>query len=159
MTIPRLATPADAPVLTRLINTAYRVEAFFINGERIAEPEVRARIEASNSDFLVTPGVSGGGLTGAVYVELRGDCGYFGLLSVDPDVQGTGLGRTLVEAAEAHCRAAGCRMLEIDIVNLRTELPSFYAKWGFTPVGVTPFPAPGKLKQPVHMVQMRKSLD
>lgn len=155
----RLATPADVPALTRLINTAYRVEAFFINGDRITEPEVLTRIEGDDSDFLVVDAPAAGGLTGAVYVERRADHGYFGLLSVDPDVQGTGLGRILVEAAETHCRTAGCRALEIDIVNLRTELPSFYAKFGFAPVGVTPFPAPGKLKQPVHLIQMRKPLD
>jgi len=155
----RVAVTADALPLTRLINSAYRVEAFFIIGDRITDPEVLTRIQGDDSDFLVVDAPMAGGLSGAVYVERRADHGYFGLLSVDPDVQGTGLGRLLVEAAEAHCRAAGCRALEIDIVNLRTELPSFYAKFGFTPVGVTPFPAPGKLKQPVHMVQMRKPLD
>lgn len=155
----RLAVTSDAGALTRLINSAYRVEAFFIIGDRIAEPEVLTRIEGDDSDFLVVDAAAAGGLSGAVYVERRAERGYFGLLSVDPDVQGTGLGRILVEAAEAHCRAAGCGALEIDIVNLRTELPSFYAKFGFTPVGVTPFPTPGKLKQPVHLVQMRKSLD
>jgi GNAT superfamily N-acetyltransferase len=78
---------------------------------------------------------------------------------VHPEFQGTGLGRILVEAAEAHCRAAGCRALDIDVVNLRTELPTFYAKFGFQTVGVTPFPAPNKLKQPVHLVLMTKSLE
>lgn len=156
---PRLATPADAPALTRLINSAYRVEAFFIIGDRMNEPDVLAGTQANHSDFLVIDGNPEGHLTGAVYVELRGDRGYFGLLSVHPEFQGTGLGRILVEAAEAHCRAAGCRALDIDVVNLRTELPTFYAKFGFQTVGVTPFPAPNKLKQPVHLVLMTKSLE
>jgi len=154
----RLATPADAPALTRLINSAYRVEAFFITGDRIGEPEVLARIEGSRSDFLTVEGSADGQLTGAMYVEVRDDRGYFGLLSVDPDHQGTGLGRLLVEAAEAHCRAAGCRALDIDVVNLRTELPRFYAKFGFEATGTSPFPAPGKLKQPVHLILMSKPL-
>ena len=93
-----------------------------------------------------------------MHVEVRGDRGYFGLLSVDPAHQGQGLGRVLVEAAEARCRAAGCRALDIDVVNLRTELPPFYAKFGFRPTGTTPFPAPSKLKQPVHLVVMSKPL-
>ncbi len=158
MSTPRLATPADAPALTRLINSAYRVEAFFIIGDRISEPEILSRIGGSQSDFLAVQGVASGELTGAVYVEIRGDRGYFGLLSVDPDHQGTGLGRLLVEAAEAHCRAAGCQALDIDVVNLRTELPRFYAKFGFSATGTSPFPAPGKLKQPVHLVLMSKAL-
>ena len=158
MTPPRPATPADAPDLTRLINAAYRVEVFFLHGNRTSEPEVLARIEAPASGFLVIQRTDGDGLAGAVYVEVRGDRGYFGLLSVDPSHQGQGLGRVLVEAAEARCRAAGCRALDIDVVNLRTELPAFYAKFGFRPTGVTPFPAPSKLKQPVHLVLMSKSL-
>ena len=155
---PRLATVADSGALTRLINAAYRVEAFFLRGERTSEPDVLARIETPGADFLVIDGTAPGGLAGTVYVEIGGDRGYFGLLSVDPDCQGTGLGRVLVEAAESYCRAAGCRVLEIDVVNLRTELPPFYAKFGFRPVGETPFPAPAKLKQPVHLILMSKPL-
>lgn len=155
---PRLATPADVPALARLINSAYRVEAFFVRGDRISEPDVLARIDAPGADFLVIDGTAAGRLAGTVYVEIRGERGYFGLLSVDPDSQGTGLGRVLVEAAEAHCRAAGCRALDIDVVNLRTELPPFYAKFGFQPIGVSPFLATGKLKQPVHLVLMSKAL-
>ncbi len=155
----RLASPNDAPALTRLINSAYRVEAFFIIGDRISEPEVLARIGGRHSEFLAIEGSASGHLTGAVYVELRGDRGYFGMLSVDPGHQGTGLGRVLVEAAEAHCRRAGCRAIDIDVVNLRTELPPFYAKFGYVPTGTEAFPAPGKLKQPVHLVLMSKPLE
>ena len=154
----RLATTADVPALARLINSAYRVEAFFLRGDRISEPDVLARIEAPGADFLVIDGSTAGRLEGTVYVEIRGDRGYFGLLSVDPHAQGTGLGRVLVEAAESHCRAAACRALDIDVVNLRTELPPFYAKFGFHPVGETPFPRPAKLRQPVHLVLMSKPL-
>ena len=35
---------------------------------------------------------------------------------------------------------------------------AFYAKFGFRPTGVTPFPAQSKLKQPVHLVVMSKPL-
>lgn len=152
----RIARFADAPALVRLINSAYRVEAFFLVGDRTSAPEVVAKLGAPASDFLVID--DAGGLAGAVHVEVRGERGYFGLLSVDPSHQGQGLGRVLVEAAEAHCRAAGCLALDIDVVNLRTELPPFYAKFGFRPTGVTPFPAPAKLKQPVHLVVMSKPL-
>jgi GNAT superfamily N-acetyltransferase len=158
MTPPRLATPTDVPDLTRLINAAYRVEAFFLRGDRTSAPEVRARLEAPSSDFLVIECADGDGLAGAVFVEIRGERGYFGLLSVDPALQGQGLGRIMVEAAEAYCRAAECRALDIDVVNLRTELPPFYAKFGFQPTGESPFPAPGKLKQPVHLIVMSKPL-
>ena len=91
-----------------------------------------------------------------MYVELRGSHGYFGLLAVDPAHQGEGLGRVLVEAAEAHCRVAGCTVLDIDVVNLRLELPAFYAKFGFQPVGTAPFHGTEKLKRPAHLIVMSK---
>ena len=154
----RGATGEDVPALTRLINTAYRVEAFFIRGDRTSEGEVQGWIESPGSGFLVLETIEPRRLVGAVYVEIRPAGGYFGLLSVDPDVQGKGFGRLLVEAAEAHCRAAGCGELTITVVNLRTELPTFYAKFGYQPDGTVPFPAPHKLTQPVHLVVMRKAL-
>jgi GNAT superfamily N-acetyltransferase len=158
MTTTRLATHADVPALTRLINAAYAVEEFFIRGTRTTERELRDKLDAPGAAFLVIDGRTPAALAGAVYVELRGDRGYFGLLSVEPAHQGEGLGRALVEAAAAHCRAAGCVALEIDVVNLRTELPAFYDKLGFRPVATAPFPAPEKLTQPVHLIVMSKPI-
>jgi GNAT superfamily N-acetyltransferase len=154
----RPATEADTGALIKVINAAYRVEAFFIRGDRITEPELRAKLALPTTAFLAIDGGPDDGLAAAVYVEVRGERGYFGLLSVDPGAQGQGLGRVLVEAAEAYGRAAGCVAMEIDVVNLRTELPPFYAKFGYVETGISPFPAPGKLTQPVHLVVMSKSL-
>jgi len=48
-----------------------------------------------------------------VYVEIRGDRLYIGMVSVDPGRQGRGLGRALMAAAESYGRAAGCRVADI----------------------------------------------
>jgi GNAT superfamily N-acetyltransferase len=158
MTTTRAATHADIPALTGLINAAYTVEEFFIRGTRTTERELRDKLDAPGAAFLVVDGRTPRTLAGAVYVELRGTRGYFGLLSVDPAHQGSGLGRVLVEAAERHCRDAGCSALDIDVVNLRTELPAFYEKFGLRPVSTAPFPSPEKLTQPVHLIVMSKPL-
>jgi hypothetical protein len=63
-----------------------------------------------------------------------------------------------VAAAEDHCRRAGCRFLDISVVNLRTELPDFYRQFGFAPYGVAPFHDPEKLTRPAHLVLMTKPL-
>lgn len=154
----RLATPADIPALARVINAAYLVEEFFLGGPRITEPELRDKMAKPGAAFLVIDDGAPGALAGAVYVELRGNHGYFGLLAADPAQQGKGLGRILVEVAEAHCRSAGCTVLDIDVVNLRLELPAFYAKFGFTPTGTAPFPGGEKLKLPAHLVVMSKPI-
>jgi predicted N-acetyltransferase YhbS len=94
-----------------------------------------------------------------VYVEPRGESGYLGLLSVDPARQARGLGRSLVAAAEDHCRGAGCRRMEMLIVNLRTELPPYYRRLGYAESGTAPFPDNGRAKQPCHFIRMSKPLD
>src|SRR6185295_19693498 len=113
----RAATPADAEIVARLVNAAYRVESFFVDGDRTRPDEVRELL-GTGSFLLVAD--ERGEVTGCVYVELRGARGYFGLLAVDPGRQGGGIGRALVAAAEAHCRDAGCAFMDIQVVDLRT---------------------------------------
>jgi GNAT superfamily N-acetyltransferase len=99
-----------------------------------------------------------GVITGCVYVELRGDRGYFGLLAVDLARQGSGLGSRLVAAAEDDCRAAGCRFMDLTIVNLRPKLPGFYRRLGYVENGTAPFPSDQHANQPCHLIKMTKPL-
>ena len=155
----RIASEADLTDLVRLINRAYVVEEFFIAGERTSVPQVHERMTRASSGFLVVDDpLLNGRLAACVWVERRGDRGYFGMLAVDPDQQRRGLGRLLVVAAEQHCRDAGCRFLDISVVNLRTELPDFYRQFGFAPYGTAPFHDPGKLTRPAHLILMTKPL-
>ena len=155
---PREATPADVAELVRVINLAYRVEDFFIHGDRTDAADIERRLASQDAGFLVIDADASGRLAAAVYVELRGPVGYFGLLSVDPAWQRRGMARRLVEAVERSCRDRGCREAEIDVVDLRTELPPFYAALGYHVVGTAPFKDAHKLKLPAQMVVMRKSL-
>ncbi|MES2306289.1 MAG: GNAT family N-acetyltransferase [Gemmatimonadota bacterium] len=155
----RIATLADIPELIRVINAAYRAEDFFINGDRTNAADLSARIEGTTGDFLVLDDpLHAELLLGAVYVELRKTRGYFGMLSVDPARQGEGIARVLVEGSERYCAANGCDAMEIDVVNLREELPAFYSRFGYTVGGNLPFPDPGKLSRPAHLVRWTKEL-
>ena len=155
----RVAGPADISALARVINRAYEVERFFVAGGRTNEADLAQRLLKPTAVFLVVDdGAAPGELAGAVYVEIRGERGYFAMLSVDPRRQGSGLGRLLVIAAEEHCRVAGCAFMDIEIVNLRTELPPFYAKLGYAPYATGPFPFPERQLRPAHLVLMTKPL-
>ena len=157
----RPAAPEDVPAIVDVINRAYRVEEFFVTGDRTDEDDVRARLQPPTRDFLVVddPGdAARGRLAGAVYVELRGERGYFGMLAVDPDRQKLGLGRLLVQAAEEYCRARSCRFIDIVMVNLRQELPAFYTRLGYEESGVAPFPDASRLRTDAHLVIMTKAL-
>jgi GNAT superfamily N-acetyltransferase len=150
----RDASDADAPLLAALITAAYRVEDFFVTGDRIDTDEVLERMR--HGRFLVLE--DGGALAGCVYVRVNGDTGYFGLLSTDPSRQRQGIGARLIAAAEEACRAAGCGEMEIEVVNLRTELPPFYRRLGYSERGVRPFPDADRATRGCHFIVMRKPL-
>jgi predicted N-acetyltransferase YhbS len=152
----RTAGPADAGTITALINAAYKVERFFIDGDRTSEDEVRRYM--AQGTFLVAED-GGGAPVGCVYVEQRGDRGYFGLLAVDPARHGKGVGRELIRAAEDRFQRAGCRAVDISVVDLRTELPPFYRRLGYVESGTAPFPDPEKATRPCHFILMSKPLN
>ncbi len=154
----RPATNADIPELVRVINAAYRVEDFFIDGDRTSAAELEVLMARPGGAFLTIPTPDPPRLAAAVYVERRETGIYFAMLSVDPASQGMGHARRLIEAIERHARAEGCDALEIEVVNLREELPAFYDRMGFSATGLAPFPEGVKLKMPAHLILMRKDL-
>ena len=151
----RLAVPADAARITAVINAAFRIaEGFFIDGNRIRQAEVEEYLTKGN--FIVAE--NGETLSGCVYVELRGERSYLGLLSVDPSSQQGGLGSLLMQEAEKYCRERGSHAMDILIVSLREDLPAFYQKRGYVPNGTSPFPPEVETKIPCHFINMSKSL-
>lgn len=150
----RMAVAADVELLARLINAAFVVEQPFIEGERIDPAGVREYMKKGK--FLVAEEASG--LAGCVYLELRGERGYLGLLGVAPVRQGTGLGRKLMEAAENYFCEAGCRAIDLRIVSPRTPLPVFYEHLGYKQTGTAPFAPDVPVKVPCHYVLMSKTL-
>jgi len=150
----RVAELSEAPALAGIINAAFQVEKFFIDTDRIDLGQVEEFFR--KGWFLVAE--DDGGVAACVYVEKRGERGYFGLLSVRPERQKGGLGRLLVEAAEEHCRALGCAEMDLQIVNLRRELPAFYQWLGYAESGTGEFPPDVATKLPCHFIRMSKAL-
>jgi len=150
----RLAKVSDVPALTRLINLAYEVEKFFKAGDRTDEGEVGEMVD--RSAFLVHE--EQGRVVGCVHIIVNGERGYFGLLAVHPEKRGQGLGARLVAGAETFCREAGCRAMDLSVVDLRTELPPFYRALGYAERTTAPFPHPERATRPCHMIVMSKEL-
>jgi predicted N-acetyltransferase YhbS len=151
----RLAETQDAESITIVINSAFRkAEAFFIDGDRIDVESVRSLME--KGQFLIAG--DNDAVTGCVYVQLKGERAYLGLLSVDPGLQQAGIGSALMKAAEDHCAQNGCRFMDLRIVNLRTENHAFYLRRGYAETGTEPFPSELTPKLPCHFVNMTKPL-
>ncbi len=151
----RPASDEDVPGLTRLINAAFVVEQVVFDGDRVDDLGVRAYM--SGGTFLVAE--DSGGLAGCVYIEVRDNRSYLGLLSVQPARQGTGLGPQLVAAAETLARESGSRVMDLRVISARGEqLLPFYARRGYEVVCTEPFPANLVTKVPSHYILMSKPL-
>ncbi|WP_294262412.1 GNAT family N-acetyltransferase [uncultured Sphingomonas sp.] len=145
----RTATPSDIPALHALIESAYRGdsaragwthEADLLGGQRtdadaladmIADPQQRILIAGED-----TP-------TGCVAITAKPPAtAYLGMLTVKPDLQGAGLGRKLIAAAEEAARAIfAAETMEMTVIRQRPELIAWYERCGYVQTGERrPFP-------------------
>lgn len=169
----RDATPADIPALHRLIESAYRgeasradwtTEADLLDGQR-TDPEDLATLLADPAQTMLTAW-RGDDVVGCVLIADRGEgTGYFGMLSVSPTLQGSGLGRRLVEAAHAAmAERFGARRVRISVFPQREELIGWYRRLGYGLTGETlPFPYDEPrfgipLRDDLHFVVMERAL-
>ena len=141
---------ADIPDLHRLIESAYRgessragwtTEADLLGGQR-TDPDDLADILADPKQALLTAW-QGDELIGCVLIADRGaGTGYFGMLSIRPTLQGGGLGRRLVAAAQAAMADRfGARRVRISVLPQRETLIAWYERLGYRSTGETlPFP-------------------
>lgn len=140
----------DAEYIAHLINCAYRGETSragwtteddLVAGARTDSDEIRGLI--GRDDSLILLCLRCGIIVGSVYLQRRGEAGYLGMLVVDPDLQGAGIGKQLMTAAETLVRAEwGCATITMTVISVREELIAFYERRGYRRTGEThPFPA------------------
>lgn len=151
----RDAVDSDAQAIAGLINRAFSVEAWFVDGDRTTPVEIRRLIAAPPGRFLLAD--DGERIVGCVYAETRPDAtGYIGLLAVDESIQGRGLGPWLMRCAEEALVAEGCTSVDITVVDLRAELFPLYTRLGYQVGDSLPFPRVPK--QPCRLIRMTKAL-
>jgi ribosomal protein S18 acetylase RimI-like enzyme len=162
----------DLPELHALVERAYRGdtarggwshEADLLTGARTSVKELRSFLEAG--DRLLVWRVDGELRACVRLVELGGGLVYLGMLTVDPALQGDGLGKRLLAAAEDHARVAlGAERMEMQVFSRRRELLSFYERRGYRPTGERrPFPyaewpQAGALFDDLEFVVLEKAL-
>ena len=146
----RAATLADVATLHPLIERAYRGEtakagwtheADLLFDTRTSAEELSALI--ADPDRVILLAHRNGAPVGCVQVARIGDDRtYLGLLTVEPSLQASGLGRRLLAAAETEAVARfAARRMEMTVIHRRTELIAWYERRGYRPTGETrPFP-------------------
>lgn len=145
----RAAAVADIPAIVDLVQSAYRgdasragwtTEADFLDGQRIDAEGVREVIAQPDSRIVLAE--RDGALVGSVQVEKIDGRGYFGMFSVRPDLQGSGIGDALLREAERVAREDfGCTTMTCTVISIRTELIAWYQRRGYRGTGeFKPFP-------------------
>lgn len=146
----RESTGDDVAALHRLIEGAYRGEgarrgwtheADLLGGQRTDVAALKDILADPAQILLLAEGPDGP--RGCVLIADKGDgLAYLGMLTVDPALQGGGLGRRLTRTAEAETvRRFAARRMEMTVIVQRTELIAWYARLGYAATGeMRPFP-------------------
>ncbi len=145
-----LAKTADVPRLRALVEKAYRGEtarqgwtheADLLDDERTSEAELSATVTDTGARVLLAE--FEGKVAGTVTIRDLGNArAYLGMLCVDPDLQAEGLGRALLaDAEDMAAEAFGAEVMEMTVIDARTDLLAWYERRGYTRSAETrPFP-------------------
>ncbi len=137
------AVLADVPQLNILVNSAYRgetskqgwtTEADLLDGMRIDEQTLTGYFRDDHITILKNTDENGV-INGCVYLEVRRPRLYVGMFSVSPALQGKGIGRELLLAAEDEAKKLDIHTLSMTVISIRHELIDWYKRRGYHPTG------------------------
>ena len=145
----RTATAADIDTLVALVTSAYRgdasragwtTEADFLDGNRIDAQVLHADIARPLSRVLLLE--RDGQVLACAHVAIEDGAGYFGMFSVQPNLQGAGIGKRMLAEAERIVRQDWATpVMRMTVIDIRTSLMEFYERRGYRRTGITkPFP-------------------
>ncbi|MFZ6654840.1 GNAT family N-acetyltransferase [Undibacterium sp. TJN19] len=162
----RPAVHADAAFIASLVNSAYRgdssrqgwtTEADLLQGSRIHTPEVEALIASPDSVILLC--LQGEEIIGCVNLEKTEGAAYLGMFVVRPALQGNGIGKQFMQAAETHAQQSwGINKIWMTVISVRKELIAYYERRGYVRTGrFKPFPSDnGKEQMLVENLQFEE---
>lgn len=167
-----IASNKDIPALVRLINSAYRgeaskkgwtTEADLLKGElRTDEASLTALVQNKDAALLKYQ-LENSDIAGCVYLDKQERGLYLGMLTVSPALQGAGIGKQLLQAADDYARKNNCSLIFMNVISLRHELIAWYERHGYHTTGERkPFPADqqfGIPTQPLEFIIMNKQVN
>jgi len=139
------AKQQHAGQIAALINSAYRgetsrqgwtTEADLLAGRRTDAEEIERLIAAEGSMLLLCEAKTE--LVGSVHLQQQAGQVYLGMLAVSPPLQGKGVGKQLLEAAEQAAQQAwAVNKSVMTVISCRHELIAFYERRGYRRTGIS----------------------
>lgn len=143
------ATLNHVTEITNLVNSAYRgetskkgwtTEANILEGTRITETELSETLSDANNTILVYQ--ENETIIGTVLLTNKKTELYLGMLTISPELQNSGLGKKLLQAAENFARSLNLPKIVMTVITIREELIAWYQRNGYSDSGKRePFPA------------------
>lgn len=166
-----MATPADLPAIKTLLDSAYRgedskkgwtTEAHLIAGdERTTLEELQGLIQKEGTVFLAYR--HDNTIKACVNLQKTGERIYLGMLSVSPHLQGKGIGKEMLVAAEEYAQQVKCFSIYMTVISVRYELIEWYKRYGYTDTGERKAfkedGRSGRHLQPLEFMVMEKKMD
>lgn len=144
------AGPEHISALAALVNSAYRgesskkgwtTEADLLDGQRTDEPTLKEQLAADESVLLIAQDDADDKIHGCVYLKKEDSNCYLGMLTVNPQIQGQGLGKLLLAEAEAFAEFWDSKKIQMTVLAARSELIAWYERHGYQRTAETkPFP-------------------
>lgn len=164
-------TVADIAAINNLLNQAYRgeesrkgwtTEADLITGDtRTNKAMLKQVMEQSGSVFLIYKDAEQK-IIGCVNLQQHDHKLYLGMFSVLPSMQGGGIGKKILQAAEEYARHLQKKAIYMSVISLRTEIINWYMRHGYADTGERkPFVEDGitgKHLKPLEFMMLEKIL-
>lgn len=138
------ATVNDISALVNLLNTTYRgdasrqgwtTEADLIAGNTRADEKMMQEVIDKPGTAMLVYKNPDGKIIGCVNLQQHGKKIYLGMFSVSPQLQGGGIGKQLLKAAEEYAIKKNCRAIYMTVISVRNELIDWYMRHGYVDTG------------------------
>ncbi|HSN60292.1 MAG TPA: GNAT family N-acetyltransferase [Ferruginibacter sp.] len=167
-----MATTEDIPLIKNLLNSAYRgessrqgwtTEANIIAGDvRTDDNNLQEVMQQAGSVFLKYTNDQNE-IVGCVNLQKHDQKIYLGMFSVSPILQGFGIGKQILQAAEEYTNQLKCSAIYMSVISVRTELISWYNRNGYCETGerkaFVEDGLTGKHLQPLEFIILEKVLN
>jgi len=136
----KVANTADLTAITALLNSAYRGESskqgwthegHLIDGDVRTNEETLQKVIQQENSILLKYVNEEQKIIGCVNLQQHAEKVYLGMLSVSPKLQGAGIGKQLLKAADEYAGQLRCKAIYMTVISLRAELIDWYMRHGY----------------------------